>query len=130
MTSEQGGRGRGKPRRGIGAPQRIERDEATRRLLAETIGAALAVRPDRIATATRGTARTAFARQLAIYLARTRLGLSFTEAGRLFRRDRTTAAHACRRIEESRDDVAIDALIEGLEALIAGSPGTRAELAP
>ncbi|HWJ72083.1 MAG TPA: helix-turn-helix domain-containing protein [Kaistia sp.] len=93
-------------------------DEATRRLLAETIGTALAIRPDRILGGARGPARIAFARQLAIYLARTRLGLSFTETGRLFQRDRTTAAHACRRIEESRDDAATDALVDRLDQMV------------
>ena len=70
-------------------------------------------------------ARVALARQVAIYLARTRLGLSFTEAGRLFRRDRTTAAHACRRIEETRDDAVFDALIDSLDAAIAGRLAAR-----
>jgi chromosomal replication initiation ATPase DnaA len=86
-----------------------------RRLLTEEVG------PDRIDAPTRGTARVAFARQVAIYLARTRLGLSYTEAGRLFRRDRTTAAHACQRVEELRDDAAIDALVERLEQVVAPS---------
>ncbi|MCX5479188.1 DNA replication initiation ATPase [Kaistia geumhonensis] len=94
-------------------------------MLTEAIGEALGVRPDRILSPVRGTARVALARQVAIYLARTRLGLSFTEAGRLFRRDRTTAAHACRRIEESRDDAHFDALIDRLDVAIAGRLATR-----
>ncbi len=112
MHSEPGCRIAGKPRP-------ADRDAAMRRLLTEEVGAALAIRPDRIDVATRGTARVAFARQLAIYLARTRLGLSYTEAGRLFRRDRTTAAHACQRVEELRDDAAMDALVERLEQRVA-----------
>lgn len=96
-----------------------------RRMLTEAIGDALGIRPDRILSPVRGTARVALARQVAIYLARTRLGLSFTEAGRLFRRDRTTAAHACRRIEETRDDAVFDALIDRLDATVAGRLAAR-----
>lgn len=103
----------------------VDGEERMRRMLTEAIGEALGVRPDRILSPVRGTARVALARQVAIYLARTRLGLSFTEAGRLFRRDRTTAAHACRRIEESRDDAHFDALIDRLDVAIAGRLATR-----
>ncbi len=53
----------------------------------------------------RGAARVAFARQVAIYLSHVRLGLSYSAAGRFFGRDRTTAAHACRVIEERREEV-------------------------
>lgn len=39
-----------------------------------------------------------FARQVAIYLTRQILKLSYPEIGRQFDRDHTTAIHACRRI--------------------------------
>lgn len=103
----------------------VDGEERLRRMLTEAIGEALGIRSDRILSPVRGTARVALARQVAIYLARTRLGLSFTEAGRLFRRDRTTAAHACRRIEETRDDAVFDALIDSLDAAIAGRLAAR-----
>lgn len=98
-------------------PVAAGRDEI-RQMLVDTIGMFLRVKPDRLSASRRGTAHTAFARHVAMYLARTRLGLSFTEAGRLFNRDRTTAAHACRRIEESRDDATTDALIEFLDRAV------------
>jgi chromosomal replication initiation ATPase DnaA len=66
----------------------------------------------------RGAARVAFARQVAMYLSRVRLGLSYSAAGRFFGRDRTTAAHACRVIEERREDSSIDSLIDCLERAI------------
>ena len=100
------------------SPRHQDPDAAIRQMLTDTVGKALAIRPDKIDAPDRGPARIAFARQLAIYLARTRLGLSFTDAGQLFRRDRTTAAHACRRVEELRDDAAIDAMVEQLEQLV------------
>ncbi len=66
----------------------------------------------------RGAARVAFARQVAIYLSRVRLGLSYAAAGRFFGRDRTTAAHACRVIEERREDSTLDSLLDCLERAI------------
>jgi chromosomal replication initiation ATPase DnaA len=43
---------------------------------------------------TRGSARTAFARQVAMYLAHVGCGVSLTEVGHLFDRDRSTVARA------------------------------------
>jgi chromosomal replication initiation ATPase DnaA len=58
----------------------------------------------------------AFARQSAMYLAHVTFGLSYAEVGRAFGRDRTTAAYACRLIEERRDDPAVDAVLGSLES--------------
>ena len=65
--------------------------------------------------ATRGRARVALARQVAMYLAHVALRLSFTEVGELFGRDRTTVAHACRVIEDRRDDPVFNRVLELLE---------------
>ena len=64
---------------------------------------------------TRGAPRAAFARQAAIYLAHVGFGLSFAAGGRLFHRDRTTVAHACRVIEDRRDDRELDRRLTVLE---------------
>lgn len=64
---------------------------------------------------TRLSADIAFARQLAMYVAHVRLGLKLGEIGRAFGRDRTTVAHACRVIEDRRDEPAIDFLVDCLE---------------
>jgi chromosomal replication initiation ATPase DnaA len=66
----------------------------------------------------RGPAQVAFARQVAIYLSHVRLGLSYSAAGRFFGRDRTTAAHACRVIEERREESSLDSLLDCLERAI------------
>jgi chromosomal replication initiation ATPase DnaA len=68
---------------------------------------------------TRGSTHTAFARQVAMYLAHVVCGLSLTQVGRLFARDRTTAAHACRRVEDRRDDPEFDRRLEHLERAVA-----------
>lgn len=63
----------------------------------------------------RRSASVAFARQNAMYLTHVAFGLSFTDVGRAFGRDRTTAAHACRVIEDRRTDPAFDARLALLE---------------
>ncbi len=67
---------------------------------------------------TRGKAEIAFARQVAMYLAHVAWGLSYTEVGRIFQRDRTTVAHACSLVEDRRDDVRIDRTLDLLEAVV------------
>ena len=64
---------------------------------------------------TRGAPRAAFARQVAVYLAHVGFGLSFAAVGRMFHRDRTTVAHACRVIEDRRDDRDLDRRLTALE---------------
>jgi hypothetical protein len=68
---------------------------------------------------TRGRKRTAFARQVAMYLAHTSGGLSLSGVGRLFKRDRTTVAHACALVEDARDDTVFDRTLDHLESAIA-----------
>ena len=64
---------------------------------------------------TRGRAKVALARQVAMYLAHVGCGLSLTATGRLFERDRTTVAHACGVIEDRRDDPTFDRALDLLE---------------
>ncbi|MGN6309094.1 MAG: helix-turn-helix domain-containing protein [Xanthobacteraceae bacterium] len=71
---------------------------------------------------TRGAPQAAFARQVAIYLAHVCFGLSFATVGRMFRRDRTTVAHACRVIEDRRDDRELDRRLAALERRCRRSP--------
>jgi chromosomal replication initiation ATPase DnaA len=67
---------------------------------------------------TRGPARTVVARQVAMYLGHVACGLSFTDVGRVFCRDRTTVAHACQVVEDMRDDRRLDRTLELLEAVV------------
>ena len=53
--------------------------------------------------------------QSAMYLSHVAFELPLGEVGRAFGRDRTTAAHACRLIEDRRDDPAVDAVLAALE---------------
>lgn len=62
------------------------------------------------------------ARQMAMYLAHT--GLSWTQerTGAAFGRDRSTVAYACARIEDLRDDGAVDAQLTRLETWLRAVP--------
>lgn len=77
------------------------------------------VASEAVVSAGRRSARASAARQLAMYLAHTSFGLPLSAVGHCFGRDRTTAAHACRRVEERRDDPAFDAELIEIERLLA-----------
>ncbi len=74
---------------------------------------------------TRGRADVALARQVSMYLAHVVFGLSLTEVGRAFDRDRTTVAHACGVVEDRRDDPTFDCILENLERIVEVWPATR-----
>jgi chromosomal replication initiation ATPase DnaA len=54
-----------------------------------------------------------------MYFAHVVCGLSLTEVGTLFARDRTTVAHACGVVEDRRDDRELDARLDHLERAVA-----------
>jgi len=94
------------------------------------VAASFALRPGDLMSPSRLSARAAFARQVAMYLAHVSFGATFSAVGRAFGRDRTTAAHAARVIEERRDDPSIDALLDRLEracAALGATPGDELE---
>jgi hypothetical protein len=68
--------------------------------------------------AARGGPEQSFARQLGMYLAHVGCRLTYTEAARLYGRDRTTAAHACAVVEARRDDPMLDRTLELLERAV------------
>lgn len=85
------------------------------RLIGAIAATAFAVPFATLCGGSRGHAEAAFARQTAMYLTHVALGLNLTATGRIYRRDRTTAAHACSRIEEQRDDPDTDRLFGEIE---------------
>ncbi len=60
-------------------------------------------------------ANIALARQIAMYLAHISFGLSQYEVGNLFHRDRKTVSHACKLIEDMREQSDFDCLLAILE---------------
>lgn len=88
------------------------------RIVAAAVAAAFLIPIPELVAARRRSAPVAFARQQAMYLAHVALGLSYTDVGRAFGRDRTTAAHACRVVEDRRTDPGLDAQLALLEHLV------------
>jgi len=86
-------------------------------LMEAATAAAFGVAVDDLRAPSRGSAAAAFARQSAMYLAHVTLGLSYSAVGTLFHRDRTTAAYACRLVEDRRDDAKTDRVLQTLEGV-------------
>lgn len=82
--------------------------------IAEVFGVAAA----ELSRPSRGKAPVALARQAAMYLAHVSCGLSLTDVGLVFARDRTTVAHACAVIEDRRDDRIFDRTLELMEWIV------------
>ncbi len=93
---------------------------ALSRLIIQAVASAFGISEMELRASTRRCAAVAFARQVAMYLAHVACGYSLTEVGVMFQRDRTTAAYACRKIEDSRDDPDLDFCLDCLESAVRG----------
>jgi hypothetical protein len=89
-----------------------------RRLIEGAIGNVFDVPCTLLSSPSRGKAPVALARQAAMYLAHVSCGLSLTDVGYIFARDRTTVAHACAVIEDRRDDPVFDRALELMEWIV------------
>lgn len=103
--------------RTIGRPAGRMPAARDQKLLEEAVAEAFDVDAERLRDPTRGSVRVALARQVAMYLGHVVCGMSLTDVGGLFRRDRTTVAHACCVVEERRDEPAFDRAVELLERI-------------
>lgn len=86
-----------------------------RRVVEQAVAMAFQVPLRELRARTRRRAPIAFARQVAMYLSHVAYGLTLTEVGILFMRDRTTVAHACGIVEDRRDDPMFDIFLDHLE---------------
>ena len=93
-------------------------DGVARQVLERTVAGVFMVRGGDLWSGTRGHSHAAFARQVAMYLAHVAWGLSLTEVGQVFARDRTTVSHACGRVEDMRDDADFDRSLDLLEGVL------------
>lgn len=87
-------------------------------LLERTAGILFEVPVQDIRAPRRCAARTAFARQVAMYLAHVVFGLSLTRVGAIFGRDRTTVAHGCAVVEMRRDEPRLDRALSIVEMVL------------
>jgi chromosomal replication initiation ATPase DnaA len=85
----------------------------------ELVATAFRVPLAELLATTRRRAAVATARQTAMYVARVALGLSYRDVAAGFGRDPRTVVHACRRIEDRREDPRLDAVLAGLETACA-----------
>jgi hypothetical protein len=60
----------------------------------------------------RGIRDIAFARQVAMYLAHVSCGMTLTDVGAMFGRDRTTVSYGCLKVEFRRDDPLFDRALD------------------
>jgi len=67
---------------------------------------------------TRRPPKAAFARQIAMYLSHIVFRMSASEVARAFGRDPSTVIYALRRIEELREDPALDRTLDWLEEML------------
>ena len=94
-------------------------------VISTAVAAAFTVPVSELRQRSRRRATVALARQTAMYLAHVTSGLNFAEVGRVFGRDRTTAAYACRRIEDRRTDVRLDMALAELEQVLRRNVASR-----
>lgn len=99
---------------------------AEQALLAQMVVAEVTgIRLTALCAGSRGDAGSAFARQMAMYLCHLAFAMSFTAVGQAFGRDRTTAGHAVRRIEEAREDPELDRVLQHLEEALRRAGGSH-----
>lgn len=94
-----------------------------RRIIEGAIGDIFGVPKADLSKPSRGKAPVALARQVAMYVAHVTCGLSLTDVGLIFARDRTTVAHACAVIEDKRDDPIFDRALELMEWIVPAMVG-------
>jgi hypothetical protein len=66
----------------------------------------------------RGKAEICLARQMAMYLMHTVFSCSYHHVATFFKRDRTTISHACKLVEDLRDNEEFDKRLEAMENLL------------
>ncbi|NBN78495.1 hypothetical protein GWI72_09470 [Microvirga tunisiensis] len=106
-----------------GNPGPLDRVRQAELLVTRSFG----VDPHELYQPSRGPKPAADARQAMMYLAHVLFGLSIGQVGQIYRRDRKTVRHACRKFEDLRDDPVFDRFIDQLEMQL--SPVAMAGLA-
>jgi len=103
---------------GVCSQEQIEHRLGLRPMIEQVVARVFGVARGELRLSTRGRAKVALARQVGMYLAHVVFGLSLTEVGRAFERDRTTVSHACGVVEDRRDDPIFDRILENLERIV------------
>ena len=101
---------------------RDRQDQQRMRLASGVAAYLLGAAVEDVMAPTRGEARAAYARQLAMYLCHVVFAMSLARTGTAFGRDRSTVAHACRVIEDRREDAHFDAWLSAAEEAVRAAP--------
>lgn len=104
-------------------------DERHARLAVGMVEYALRVAPNSVLESKRGTADTAYARQIAMYAVYVGFGISLARVALAFGRDRSTVAYACHQIEDRRDDPSLDHWLDRFDAALKQAATLMAETA-
>jgi len=97
-------------------------DKMCARLVVSAVAIEFAVPSFVLSSKLKGTSEVSYARQIAMYLMRCVYGLTKQRIAELFERHYTTVSHACRLIEEQRDDSIFDAKLLRLENFLRQAP--------
>lgn len=106
----------------MGVLKRRANDAAMAELAASIVSYAVGVPQHAIVDDERGSANTAFARQVAMYLCHSGFEMSLARVAAAFGRDRSTVAHACHVIEDRREEGQFDLWIAALELMMRKTP--------
>ena len=87
-------------------------------IIAATVAKVFNIDIAHLRATSRGQARVALARQVAMYLAHCAFRLTHAEVGQLFDRDRSTVSYACALVEDRRDDPVFDRTLFQLEEIV------------
>lgn len=98
------------------------RDRAAASFVTSMVAMTTGIPAREINAPTRARAKAARARQMAMYLAHVGYAWPMARVAAAFGRDRTTASHACHRIEDLRDDPTFDAQITAMETCLRQAP--------
>ena len=97
-------------------------DDRARALLAMSLTAYALNVPLQKVLAGRRDQRAALARQAAMYVSHVAFGISMARVASAFGRDRSTVGHACRLMEDRRDDARFDRWMDALERSAEAAP--------
>lgn len=93
-------------------------DPNERRAISSAVAQVFGLSAQQLENTSRGRAKEALARQVAMYVTHVSCGLNLTDVGTLFDRDRTTVSHACALVEDRRDDPVFDRIMQLLEWVV------------
>ncbi len=85
------------------------------------VALAFGLKPQELHSESRGYAKVARARQVSMYILHVSMGLTLSQSAAVFGRDRTTAAHACKVVEDLREDPEFDAMLSEIERQLSAS---------